>query len=235
MISNHRGELEGRNMRTLRTLEDISDGGIYDIEDTVKAGTGGCGGCSACCHDVRDLVVLTPFDVYEITSYLNVSFDELLVDKLELRENNKIVLPHLKMYENSERCSFLSIEGRCTIHGYRPNICRLFPLGRVYEDDNFKYFLQVGSCIKPNLEKVKVKDWIGINNYQKNKAFILAWYRLLKALTFRLKFVQDDQERAAINKYLLDTFYRMALKDGEDFYSMFLRCLPEAKSQLSII
>ncbi len=222
-------------MRSLKTLEDISDGRIYDIEDTVKAGTGGCDGCSACCHDVGELVVLTPFDVYEMVSGLNVSFDELLIDKLELRENNKIVLPHLKMYGDSKRCSFLGIENRCIIHGHRPDICRLFPLGRVYEDDDCKYFLQVGSCMKSNLEKVKVKEWIGIKNNHENKAFILAWYRLLKALTFRLKFVRDDQELETINKSLLDIFYRMTLKDEEDFYSAFLRCLPEAKNQLSII
>jgi len=222
-------------MRTLKTLEDISDGRIYDIEDTVKAGAGGCDGCSACCHDVGELVVLTPFDVYEMVSCLNVSFDELLIDKLELRENNKIVLPHLKMNGDSKRCSFLDIENRCIIHGHRPDICRLFPLGRVYEDDDFKYFLQVGSCMNPNLEKVKVKEWIGIKNHHENKAFILAWYRLLKALAFRLKFVRDDQELDAINKYLMDIFYRITLKDEEDFYSAFLRGLPEAKNQLSII
>lgn len=222
-------------MKSLRTLEGISDGRIYDIEDAVKADTCGCDGCSACCHGVGDLVVLTPFDVYEIVSHLNVSFDELLVDKLELRENNKVMLPYLKMHGDSERCSFLNEEGRCIIHRHRPNICRLFPLGRVYEEDDFKYFLQVGSCMKPNLKKVKVKEWIGIENYQENKAFILAWYRLLKALTFRLKFVRDDQERDAINKYLLDTFYRMTLKDGEDFYSAFFRYLPEAKNRLGII
>lgn len=222
-------------MKSLRTLEDISDGRIYDIEDTVKAGTGGCDGCSACCHGVGDLVVLTPFDVYELVSHLNVSVDELLADKLELLENNKIVLPHLKMYGDSKRCSFLNEEDRCIIHGHRPNICRLFPLGRVYEEDDFKYFLQVGNCLKPTLEKVKVKEWIGIENYGENKAFILAWHRLLKALTFRLKFVRDAKELDTINKYLLDTFYRMTLKDGEDFYSAFSRCLPEAKNQLGII
>lgn len=222
-------------MKSLRTLEGISDGRIYDIEDMVKADTGGCDGCSACCHNVGDLVVLTPFDVYEIASHLNVSFDELLINKLELREYNKILLPHLKMHGDSKRCSFLNGEDRCEIHGHRPNICRLFPLGRVYEEDDFKYFLQVGNCIKPNLEKVKVKEWIGIENYQENKAFILAWHRLLKALTFRLKFIRDDEERGTINQYLLNTFYQITLKDGEDFYSAFFRCLPEAKNHLGII
>lgn len=222
-------------MKSLRALEGISDGRIYDIEDRVEADAGGCEGCSACCHGVGDLVVLTPFDVYEMVSHLNLSFDKLLVDKLELREKNKILLPHLKMHGDSERCSFLNREGRCMIHGQRPNICRLFPLGRVYEDDDFKYFLQVGNCTKPVLEKVKVKEWIGIENYGENKAFILEWHRLLKALAFRLKFVRDAQELDAINQYLLDTFYCMTLKDGEDFYSAFSRILPEAKNQLGII
>lgn len=222
-------------MKALRTLEGISDGRIYDIEDRVEADACGCDGCSACCHDVGDLVVLTPFDAYEIVSYLNVSFDELLVDKLELRENNKILLPHLKMHGDTARCSFLNEESRCTIHGHRPNICRLFPLGRVYEKDDFKYFLQVDSCTKPKLEKVKVSEWIGIENYPENKVFILDWYRLLKALTFRLKFVRDHQELEAINTYLLDTFYRMTLKDEEDFYSAFAKRLPEAKNHLGII
>lgn len=222
-------------MKSLRTLEDISDGKIYDIEDLVEADAGGCNGCSACCHGVGELVVLTPFDAYELVSYLNQPLDKLIGDRLELREKNKIKLPYLKMQGDSERCSFLNAEDRCMVHSHRPNICRLFPLGRVYEDDNFKYFLQVGNCTKPNLKEVKVKDWIGIENYEANKALILEWHRLIKALTFRLKFVRDAKELEAINEHLLNSFYRLIPKEGEDFYSAFWRILPEVKSQLGII
>lgn len=222
-------------MEPIRTLEEISDGKLYDIEDMVKADTKGCNGCSACCHNVGDLVMLTPFDVYEMVSHLDQSFDDLLVDCLTLREQNKIMLPYLKMQDTTMRCSFLNEENRCKIHSYRPNICRLFPLGRVYEQDNFKYFLQVNSCPKPNLQEVQVKEWIGIDNYPENKTFILAWHQLIKALTFRLKFVYDAAERKAINNYLHDTFYRITLNEGEDFYKAFMRILPEAKSHLGII
>ena len=94
-------------MRTTNILNEISDGKLYDIEDMVKADTCGCNGCSDCCKDVGDLVVLTPFDIYEITNYLNMDFDKLIGDKIVLRENNKIVLPYLKMQENNKNCSFL--------------------------------------------------------------------------------------------------------------------------------
>lgn len=59
-------------MRTTNILDKISDGRLYDIEDVVKADTCGCDGCSDCCKDVGDLVVLTPFDIYEMTTYLNL-------------------------------------------------------------------------------------------------------------------------------------------------------------------
>ncbi|MBP3889404.1 MAG: YkgJ family cysteine cluster protein [Cellulosilyticum sp.] len=217
------------------TLEQISDGKIYDINDMVEAGTGGCNGCSACCHSVGDLVILTPFDVHTISTHQGQSFDELLDVSIELREKNKIFLPHLKMQGDKERCSFLNEEGRCSIHPARPNICRLFPLGRIYEKDSFKYFLQLGSCPKPKLSKVQVREWIDITDYDQNKALILAWHGFIKALTFRLKFVRDEQELGQINAYLLDTFYRIPLEEQQDFYTVFFKHLPEAKNHLGII
>ena len=121
------------------------------------------------------------------------------------------------------------------IHSKRPNICRLFPLGRAYQDDDFKYFLQVGNCPKEDLKDVKVKSWIGIENYDENKRFILEWYKFIKALTFRLKFVRDEEEIKAINKILLDGCYRIKIKEDEDFYSVFLKDLPNIKNSLGII
>lgn len=221
-------------MKSINILDEISDGKIYDISDIVKADAGGCDKCSDCCKDVGDLVVLSPFDVYEMVRCLGIRFDELLGDKIELRENNKIYLPYLKMKENKE-CSFLNNESRCSIHSKRPNICRLFPLGRVYQDDDFKYFLQVGNCTKQNLKNVKVSDWIGIENYDVNKRFIMNWHKFIKALTFRLKFVRDEDELNQINEYLLDSFYRVELKDEEDFYYAFNKILIESKDKLGII
>ena len=220
-------------MRTINILNEISDGKLYDIEDMVKADTCGCNGCSDCCKDVGDLVVLTPFDIYEMTTYLNTDFDKLLGDKILLRENNKITLPYLKMQDENKNCSFLDKNGRCTIHSKRPNICRLFPLGRAYQDNDFKYFLQVDNCPKDELKDVKVSQWINIENYNENKKFILEWYKFIKALTFRLKFVRDEKEIAHINEILLDNFYRV--KIDNDFYKSFEELLPKVKNKLGII
>jgi uncharacterized protein len=221
-------------MKSNVDLDAISDGRIYDMNDLVKADTDGCSGCNACCHGVGEMVVLNPYDVHGITRHLNCSFDELLTDRLELRSNGKLLLPHLKMQGDQEWCVFLNAEGRCSIHSCRPDICRLFPLGRVYEPNDFKYFLQADACAKPSLTKIKVKKWIGIPNTSEHKAFLLAWYHVIKALTFRVKFIRDEDEMKSLNADLLDTFYRIP-PDAGDFYAEFFKRLPEAKNRMGIL
>lgn len=222
-------------MKQQRTLEEISDGKIYDISDKVKADTRGCDGCSACCHGVGDLVMLTPFDIFEIVRAAGQDFEALMEDKMTWREEKKVLLPYLKMQEGTEKCSFLNDKGRCTIHSSRPNICRLFPLGRVYQGNDFKYFLQVNNCKKPQLEEVTVSEWIGISDYENNKAFLLAWHELVKALQFRMKFVYDEEMIKDLNELMHKNFYGELSKITGDFYEAFFMMLPKVKKQLGII
>ena len=78
-------------------INEISDGNLYGPNDMVKADCGDCKGCSACCHDMGDSIVLDPYDVYRLTTALQLSFEALLNDKIELNVFDGINLPQLKM------------------------------------------------------------------------------------------------------------------------------------------
>ena len=124
------------------SLNDISDGRTYTENDMVKADTAGCEGCHKCCTGMGCSIVLDPYDVWQIKNGLGKSFQELLNDgSIELNMVDGLILPNLKMGED-ERCAFLNEEGRCSIHSLRPGICRIFPLGRIYENGDYRYFLQ---------------------------------------------------------------------------------------------
>lgn len=220
-------------MKNRVQLDTISDGRLFDLTDWVEAGTEDCSDCCDCCCDVGDLVVLTPLDVHILSKHLNKSFDELLETHFNLKKEDKVQLPKLKMHGVDNQCNFLTSSGRCSVHAHRPDICRLFPLGRVYTQDNCKYFLQTNACTKPHLTLVQVADWIGLSD-SRQKNFILAWYQLIKALTFRLKFVYDVDELVSISQDLLDTFYRTPYVT-EDFYAEFFNRLPDAKKRLGIL
>ena len=53
-------------------LDEISDGKLYDANDMVKVGCSDCAGCSACCHGMGETIVLDPYDIWQLTSHLDV-------------------------------------------------------------------------------------------------------------------------------------------------------------------
>ena len=65
-------------MKRQVSLEEISDGKLYGINDMVKADCNGCNGCFACCKGMGQSIVLDPFDIFQITSNLNLKFEQLL-------------------------------------------------------------------------------------------------------------------------------------------------------------
>lgn len=201
-------------------MSEVSDGKLYGLNDMVKAGCDDCKGCSACCHGMGNSIVLDPYDVYRLTTGLNCRFEDLLIDKLDLNVVDGIILPNLKMSGVNESCAFLDAEGRCSIHAIRPGICRIFPLGRIYENDSFQYFLQVHECKKQKRTKVKVKKWIDTPDIAKNEAFINRWHYFLKGLSEKMPTMLEDKVKQ-INMYILNTFFVTLYEDRRDFYEQF--------------
>ena len=200
-------------------LTGISDGKRYGLNDMVRADCGDCEGCSACCHDMGVSIVLTPLDCHRLSTFTGVSVDGLLQDKLELHVVDGMILPNLRMSGADQACGFLNAEGRCSVHSVRPDICRMFPLGRIYEENGFRYFLQVHECRKVNRAKVKVKKWLDEPETARNQAFIQNWHDLLERIRAGLDEGGNEEARKSWNMYILQTFYLTPYRN--DFYEEF--------------
>lgn len=222
---------EEKNMEREIDMSEVSDGKLYGINDMVKAGCNDCKGCSACCQGMGNSIVLDPYDIYRLTTGLNCKFEDLLIDKLDLNVVEGIILPNLKMAGTNERCAFLNDEGRCSIHGIRPGICRIFPLGRIYEDGSFRYFLQVNECAYSNRTKVKVKKWIDTPDTAKNAAFISEWHYFLKDLGKRFPTLTEETVKQ-IDMYILNAFFVTLYQANRDFYEQFAERMTAAASWL---
>lgn len=221
-------------MRREVDIKEISDGNLYGPNDMVKADCGDCKGCSACCQGMGESIVLDPYDVYRLTKGLNISFEALLDDKFELGVYDGMILPHLKMSGANEACAFLNNEGRCSVHNIRPGICRLFPLGRFYENGGFKYFLQIHECKNQNRTKVKVKKWIDIPDLKLNEVFVNKWHDFVNEIQDKMMQVKDDALFKKINMFLLQQFFIERYHD-EDFYKQFDERLEKAKTVVSML
>lgn len=221
-------------MRREVDIKEISDGNLYGANDMVKADCGDCKGCSACCQEMGESIVLDPYDIYRLTKGLNLSFEALLEDKIALNVFDGMILPHLKMAGAKEACAFLNEEGRCSIHAIRPGICRLFPLGRYYENGSFQYFLQVHECRNQNRTKVKVKKWIDTPDLKQNELFINRWHDFVVETQEKMMQVADDALFKKVNMFLLQQFFIERYHD-EDFYKQFEERLEKAKAVVGML
>ncbi|WP_274422514.1 YkgJ family cysteine cluster protein [Blautia sp. XA-2221] len=216
------------------TLEEISDGNLYGANDMVKADCQDCKGCSDCCQGMGDTVILDPLDVHRLCEGLKKSPEELLGSVLELGVTDGNILPHLAMKGQEERCVFLNTEGRCSIHDIRPGFCRLFPLGRYYTEDGFKYILQIHECKKKNRSKIKVKKWLDTPDLKQYEKFVLDWHNFLLEVQEVFYDTEDETLVKNLNMYVLSRFYYTPYKEEEDFYPQFYVRLEEAKKLLAL-
>ena len=215
-------------------MKEISDGKLYELNDMVKADCNDCKGCSACCCGMGESILLDPYDIYRLTRNLRVTFEELLYEAIELNVVDGVILPNMKMNPKTDACSFLSEEGRCKIHAFRPGICRLFPLGRYYENHDFKYFLQVHECKNPNKSKVKVKKWIDTEDLPKNHQYIVDWHYFIDDIQSRLGALSEERIKK-IDLFILQHFFIEKYTDDTDFYEQFQMRLSKAKTVLETL
>lgn len=207
------------------SLEDISDGKLYELNDMVKADCNDCKGCSSCCEGMGKSIILDPYDVNILSNELGLKFQELLDSHIELNVVDGIILPNLKMDDNTDKCTFLDDNGRCSIHAFRPGMCRLFPLGRFYENGNFKYFLQVNECKNNSRSKVKVKKWLDMQDVIKHEKYINEWHNFLLNLENKIE-NGDEVMSKEISMYVLNNFFVSDF--GENFYDKFTEKIENA-------
>jgi len=157
---------------------------LMGARDMAKVGCDGCRGCSFCCETLACTIVLDPWDIRELKRGLNLSFEGLLSEGLiTLSVVDGVVLPGLAVRKDSDACVFLGEDKRCTIHGFRPGICRMFPLARIWNDDgSFAYFLQEGECPKATGVKVRIDRWLGVPKLREYEAFLASWHAELSEL-----------------------------------------------------
>ena len=169
-------------------------------------------------------ILLDPMDLWRLQLGKKENFDTLLANYLELNVVDGMVLPNLKMAGEEEACLFLK-DGRCSIHGYRPGICRLFPLGRNYEGEKLSYFLLTDACPAKNKSKMKVSKWLEMDGVKDYEHFLVKWHSLTKSLRQTMQNYNEEEAKRK-NMLFLQMFYFTPVQQ-ENFYDGFYERLEQ--------
>ena len=222
-------------MKRMVDLKQVSDGRLYSSGDMVKADCRDCEGCSACCRGMGSSILLDPMDVWRLRRDLHKDFSTLIEKESELGMADGMILANMKMDVRTDACPFLDGNGRCSIHDSRPGLCRLFPLGRYYEENGFRYFLQIYECRKKDRGKIKIKKWLGIPNLKAYEAYILSWHDFLEKCREGADTL-DEEKRRTLALYVLRRFYELPYyaDSEENFYAEFAQRLAESEEKLGL-
>ena len=208
------------------------DGKKYNCTDVAPVGCNDCEGCSICCREMGDTIIQDPFDMWMFCSNMRLSGGagvtfELLVSEdgpWELSMQNGLLLPNIKMVDDGH-CPFLNKKGRCGIHPIRSGLCRLFPLGRGFEEDGSIYYYVLNKelgCekMKGPGSPVKIADWLGYVDMDKYELFQVAWHRIKRNLEERVANLSNEAADGLRDRLLM-IFYDRPYADGfyVDFFS----------------
>ena len=92
-----------------------------------------CNACKRCCYGKR--IHVSPYEVARIAAGLGISTTEVLARHTEDGGSALAV-------EQNGACVFLTERG-CSVHADRPLACRLYPLGRIVQDDGVETFFEL--------------------------------------------------------------------------------------------
>ena len=97
-----------------------------------------------------------------------------------------------------------------------------------------KYFLQIYECKKEPKSKVKIKNWLGVEEIGRYERFVAQWHYFQKDAQKVLAGISQEALVKKIHLYLLAQFYQKPYQAGRDFYEQFEERLREAKQQIGI-
>lgn len=198
---------------------------LFEAYKKVNIGCHDCQGCSDCCRGMGNSIILDPFDFYQLEKGLECTAQELLAKVVELNLSEGLILPNLRMQQEGEKCAFLNEAGRCGIHAFRPGLCRLFPLGRNYAQGKLSYFILEEACSKPGERtKVKIADWIGIEEMRDYERFLTDWHYYLNGIREKTAALPENEWESAVKNasmHILNVFYLKTYCTEQDFYPQF--------------
>jgi Fe-S-cluster containining protein len=149
-------------------------------------------------------------------------FTDMIEREIEIRLVDGLILPNL-MEEHEgeeEHCLFLTDRGRCSIHAFRPGLCRLYPMGRYYTEGGFRYILQKNECTGRVKTDVRLSDWLGIEDLPRYEAYIQDWHDFRKRVE-KVVPILTEKSRDSVRRYILQVFFVHPYRTRQDFYPQY--------------
>ena len=216
-------------IESLESTGHYKKGEVHNI-DIIEGETliTGCNSCGKCCRDRQD-ILLKVGDIYNICKKLKITAEELLTKYCNVYVGHMSHMPIVSIkfrgnvFDDSTVCPFLKKVGEntyhCRIHSHKPNVCRIYPLGRIgvkdigSDEDKFVYIHQNTTCVpKEQQREYTFNEWLG-EDYKIHEDFFREFNKLVSYVHEKIeleKLMKETEKRGQKDtafSFLLATLY----------------------------
>ena len=196
-----------------------------------------CSQCGGCCRNVRDSVMLKPYDAYRLIRHIRqksagYTAEDILEQRCVLKPLSRgFEVYVLKTTDDSGVCTFLE-DNRCSVYEGRPQTCRLYPFCAGPGATSTQ--LAWGLCTERGEHfgqgSVTVREWKRKSLDRDEEAVILAEFDAVAALGRLMKLIPDENLVRATMLTLLYSYHFYELE--RPFLQQYLRNVELLKQQL---
>lgn len=138
-----------------------------------------CTACGSCCKNRVDgsSILLSPHDIHKLSQTLNRTEKEVIQKYTNMHIGSSSGIPMMTLksiktvFDLEPKCVFLS-SGKCDVHTKKPDVCKLFPLGRVSTPDGDIGYFHQGDVECGGLPKEHTLDEWFPDREESEKAFV---------------------------------------------------------------
>lgn len=185
-----------------------------------------CKACGKCCtgREGSQVILLSPYDIFNLAKGLGKTITQVTEEftKKYLGPDTGLIIYRLATTpeDNTNKCKFLidtPTGKKCSVHAFKPNICRIFPLGRTVNNagSELTYIFQhqvecQGGLRSKDKVEHSLDEWIP--NRKESELGFLVNSKLIKDMLGILKF------RSIIDNKEVPTEFKCMLIDCLEYF-----------------
>ncbi|MEZ5359832.1 MAG: YkgJ family cysteine cluster protein [Candidatus Zixiibacteriota bacterium] len=165
-----------------------------------------------CTNRETNPILCTPYDAFKLQTHLGVNSGEFKKYFADLvlasdPEFPVMLVSSPKLNEHFDQCVFLD-NNNCRVYEARPLVCRLYPLGRILDNDMTSYFFKVDTDKHCGLGKgpsYTIDEWIKKTNSKSYLDWSEKFYKLLMEIDLSKYQGMPDKFKSTLATLLYDS------------------------------
>lgn len=197
-----------------------------------------CFRCGECCHNVRESIMLTSWELYRLAKHLDRPI-EVVIEYYTVPvfiSKNTFPLFMLKTKPYGDVCVFY--KNGCSIQDVKPIVCRLYPLNiEPGKYDGLDYCIVSQKPHHYTGETHSVGDWIVANLSPDDRRFMIEWFNKAIELGRAMRKIGVAPNGEEKMKRMLTTIIWLmyfCYETQEDFWPQYERNMAVLKKEMEL-